>query len=128
MCAGSLELNKVFQGITSMLVSAAQASTVMLVEALALRHKWYPKVYNCVNNMLEMLSKLMHVDFDEIEAMMEHVQRLVNDEATHDKPISGVVGESSHASEDMTKSSQPVIEEPRRHNNSKNQCQPNRRR
>ncbi|XP_006842489.2 pentatricopeptide repeat-containing protein At1g06710, mitochondrial [Amborella trichopoda] len=45
---------------TLMQVSAVQASIVMLAKALALRQKWYPEVYNCVNNAFEMLSFVHH--------------------------------------------------------------------
>ncbi|ERM95721.1 hypothetical protein AMTR_s00023p00234910 [Amborella trichopoda] len=110
------------------LVSVVQASTVMLVEALTLRHKWYSKDYNRVNNVFETLSKLVLVDMDDIKASMTSLQREyqndgVPDEAGHDE-----VGESSRAVEDLAPSTQLAVEEPRKYNTRKKQYQPKRRR
>ncbi|ERN17230.1 hypothetical protein AMTR_s00044p00183280 [Amborella trichopoda] len=60
-------------------VSADQASTTMLAEALTLRQKWFLEVYNHVNNAFEMLSKFVPVDIVDIEARME-ILRQVNNE------------------------------------------------
>ncbi|ERN06271.1 hypothetical protein AMTR_s00016p00211010 [Amborella trichopoda] len=109
-------------------VSAVQASRVMLAEALTLKQKWYPKIYNRVNNRFEMLSKFMSVNMDEIEARIEHLQRQVNEEVAHNNSRSGVVGESSRASEDLAPSTHPSIEEHRRYNTRKKQYQRKKRR
>ncbi|ERN14479.1 hypothetical protein AMTR_s00174p00039060 [Amborella trichopoda] len=53
------------------LVSAVQANTIMLVDALILRQKLYLEVYNWVNNAFEMMFKFVPVDMDDIEARME---------------------------------------------------------
>ncbi|XP_020528650.1 uncharacterized protein LOC110008035 [Amborella trichopoda] len=59
------------RGYKDQFVSAVQASTTMLAEALTLRQKWYPKVYNRVNNKFEMLSKFVPVDMVDIEARLK---------------------------------------------------------
>ncbi|ERN16957.1 hypothetical protein AMTR_s00057p00196440 [Amborella trichopoda] len=114
------------QNYEDQLVSAVQDSTVMLAEALTFRQKWYPEVYNHVNNALEMLSRFIIVDVNEIEVRMEHLQYQVNEETAHDEPRSGIVSESSCASEDMASSTQLAVEELRRHNTRKKQHQPKR--
>ncbi|ERN11965.1 hypothetical protein AMTR_s00184p00039900 [Amborella trichopoda] len=55
-------------------VSVVQASSTMLAGAFTLKQKWYPKVYNRVNNAFEMMSKYIHVDMDDIEARIEILQ------------------------------------------------------
>ncbi|ERN08284.1 hypothetical protein AMTR_s00156p00021000 [Amborella trichopoda] len=77
------------RGYEDDLVSAVQASTTILSEALTLRQKWYPKVYSHVN-AFEMLSKFVPANMEDMEAMMELLQREVNEEA-----IQEVVGKSS---------------------------------
>ncbi|ERN00286.1 hypothetical protein AMTR_s00107p00033530 [Amborella trichopoda] len=61
------------RGYEDQLVSAVQASTVMLAEALTLRHKWNPEVYNHVNNTFAMVSKVVPIDMDDIGAQMENL-------------------------------------------------------
>ncbi|XP_011626340.1 protein MAIN-LIKE 2-like [Amborella trichopoda] len=51
---------------TLMQVTAIWASKVMLAEALTLRHKWYPEVYNHINNTFETLSKFVPVDMGDV--------------------------------------------------------------
>ncbi|ERM96776.1 hypothetical protein AMTR_s05214p00004730 [Amborella trichopoda] len=72
------------RGYEDQLVSAVQVSTIMLTEALTLKQKWYPEVYNCVNNAFETLPKFVPVDMDDIEARMENLQREYNDEGVPD--------------------------------------------
>ncbi|ERN09966.1 hypothetical protein AMTR_s00013p00206580 [Amborella trichopoda] len=63
------------QGYEDQLVSAVQASTIILAEALTLRQKWYLGVYNRVNNAFETLSKFVPVDMIDIESKIENLQR-----------------------------------------------------
>ncbi|ERN08163.1 hypothetical protein AMTR_s00018p00142890 [Amborella trichopoda] len=101
----------------------------MLAEALTLRQKWYPKVYSSVNNAFEMLSKFMPIYIEDIEAMMELLQHKVNEEAVQEEGEQDVVGESSRATvDDLAPSTQPAVEECRRHNTRQKQYQPKRRR
>ncbi|ERM96992.1 hypothetical protein AMTR_s00074p00187130 [Amborella trichopoda] len=104
------------------------ASTVMLAEALTLRHKWYPEVYNLVNNTFETLSKFVPVDMGNVEARMEILQRQYNDIGVLDKARHDGVGESSRIVEDLAPSTQPAVEEPRKYNTPKKQYQLKRRR
>ncbi|ERN00283.1 hypothetical protein AMTR_s00107p00031440 [Amborella trichopoda] len=73
------------RGYEDKLVRAVEANTTMLVEALALRQKWYPDVYNQVNSAFEMLSTFVSIDMGDIEARMEILQRQVNDEAVEEE-------------------------------------------
>ncbi|ERN04134.1 hypothetical protein AMTR_s00077p00064360 [Amborella trichopoda] len=109
-------------------VSAVQASTIMLTEALTLRQKWYPEVCNRVNNVFKMLSKFVPVDMEDIEARMELLQSAVNEEAVQEEGRQDVVGESSRAVDDLAPSTQPAVEERRSHNTRQKQYQPKRRR
>ncbi|ERN05304.1 hypothetical protein AMTR_s00007p00155890 [Amborella trichopoda] len=116
------------RGYENQLVNAVQASTVMLAEALTLGQKWYPEVYNRVNNEFETLSKFVPVDMDDIEARMTSLQleyhnKGVPNEAGHDG-----VGESSRVIKDLATSTKPAVEEPRRYNTRKKQYQSKRRR
>ncbi|ERM97836.1 hypothetical protein AMTR_s00118p00077280 [Amborella trichopoda] len=116
------------QGYEDKLVRVVEASTTILVEVLTLRQKWYSEVYNHVINAFEMLSKFVSVDMVDIEARMEILQRQVNDEAVEEEGEQDVVGESSRPAENLAPSTQPVVEEPRRHNKQKKQYQLKRRR
>ncbi|ERN01959.1 hypothetical protein AMTR_s00045p00056700 [Amborella trichopoda] len=97
-------------------VSVVQASTLMLVEALTLRQKWYLEVLNRAYNAFEMLSKFVLVDMGDVEARMEHLQCQYNDEVVPDEARDDGVGQSSRAVEDLAPSGQPAVEEPRRYN------------
>ncbi|ERN15527.1 hypothetical protein AMTR_s00048p00094230 [Amborella trichopoda] len=68
------------RGYENQLVSAVQASTIMLAEPVTLRHKRYLEVYNSINNAFEMLSRFMYVNMVDIEARMEILHQ-VNDKA-----------------------------------------------
>ncbi|ERM99951.1 hypothetical protein AMTR_s00110p00116310 [Amborella trichopoda] len=110
-------------------VSAVQASTTMLAEAITLRQKWYPEVYSRVNNSFEMLSKFVSVDMENIEARMEVLQCEVNEEVVQEEGRQDVVGESNQAVvDDLAPSTQLAVEERRRHNTRQKQYQPKRRR
>ncbi|ERN02223.1 hypothetical protein AMTR_s00045p00216580 [Amborella trichopoda] len=82
------------RGYADQLIRAVQASTTMLAEALTLRQKWYPEVYNRINNVFEMLFIFVPVDMV-VEARMEILQRQVNDEVVQEDGEQDVVGESS---------------------------------
>ncbi|ERN02955.1 hypothetical protein AMTR_s00134p00031500 [Amborella trichopoda] len=112
------------RGYENQLVSAVQASIVTLTEALTLRQKWYPEVYNRVNSAFETLSKFVLVDMGDIEAKMEILQCQYNDEGVPDEARHDGVGESSWAVKDLTPSTQPTVEKPRRYNTRKKQYQP----
>ncbi|ERN13869.1 hypothetical protein AMTR_s00021p00029340 [Amborella trichopoda] len=88
----------------------------MLAEALTLRQKWNPKVYNRVNNAFETLSKFVPMDMDDIEARMENLECEYHDEGVLDEVRHDGVGESSRAVEDLAPSTQPALEERRRYN------------
>ncbi|ERM99362.1 hypothetical protein AMTR_s00108p00146810 [Amborella trichopoda] len=66
------------RGYEDELVSEVQASTVMLAEALTVKQKWYPEIYNHINNVFVTLSKFMLVDMGDVEARMEVLQRQHN--------------------------------------------------
>ncbi|ERN15238.1 hypothetical protein AMTR_s00056p00200810, partial [Amborella trichopoda] len=104
------------QGYEDQLVSEVEASTIMLAEALTLRQKWNPELYNCVNNAFETLSKFMPVDMDHIEVRMKNLQHEYHDEGVPDEAGHDGVGESSWAVEDIAPSTQPAVEERRRYN------------
>ncbi|ERM98022.1 hypothetical protein AMTR_s00120p00057880 [Amborella trichopoda] len=64
-----------------------------------------------------MLSEFVPVDMEDIEAKMELLQREVNEEAVQEEGEQDVVGESSRAVVDnLAPSTQPAVEERRRHN------------
>ncbi|ERN07002.1 hypothetical protein AMTR_s00141p00067680 [Amborella trichopoda] len=115
------------RGYEDQLVSAVKAFTVMLVEALPLRQKWYPEVLNRVNNTFEMLAKFVLVDMGGVEATMEYLQRQHNDEAVLDEAGDDRVGQSSRVVEDLAPSTQLAVEEPKRYNTQNKQYQPKRR-
>ncbi|ERN10639.1 hypothetical protein AMTR_s00028p00195620 [Amborella trichopoda] len=104
-----------------------QASTVRLAEALTLRQKWYPEVYNLVNNVFETLSKFVPMDIGDIEAGIEILQRQYNDECVPNEAGHDGVGKNTWVVEDLAPSTQPAVEEPRRYNTQKKQYQPKRR-
>ncbi|ERN07607.1 hypothetical protein AMTR_s00157p00065740 [Amborella trichopoda] len=110
------------------LVNAVQASTIMLIEALTLRVKWYPEVYNRVNDAFETLSKFVPVDMDDVEARMEDLQRVYNDKSIPNEVRHDVVSESSQGAKDLASSTKSTIEERKRYNTRKKQYQPKRRR
>ncbi|ERN19546.1 hypothetical protein AMTR_s00062p00072500 [Amborella trichopoda] len=117
------------RGYEDQLVSAVQTSTTIFVEVLTLRQKWYPEVYNGINNVFEMLSKFVPVDLEDIDSRMEMLQREVNDEAVQEEGGQDVVGESSRVvAEDLAPSTQPAVEQRRRHNTRQKQYPPKRRR
>ncbi|ERN10781.1 hypothetical protein AMTR_s00027p00219680 [Amborella trichopoda] len=69
------------------------------------------------------------VDMEDIGARMEILQREVNDEVVQEEAGQDVVGESNRtAAEVLAPSTQPAVEEPRRHNMRKKQYQLNKRR